>query len=62
MRVVVSALRGEIFAERGALMVPHPGVIVGLAAPVQFPDRRDPRSGGRQGIAKHPIATADNAT
>src|SRR5258706_979321 len=48
MRVVENAFRGEVRAERGPLMVAHPGVIVGLGAPVQLPDRRDPRSGGRQ--------------
>src|SRR5258706_15938847 len=48
MRVVENAFRGEVRAERGPLMVAHPGVIVGLGAPVQLPDRRYPRSGGRQ--------------
>src|SRR5258706_8722245 len=48
MRVVENAFRGEVRAERGPLMVPHQGVIVGRGAPVQLPDRRDPRSGGRQ--------------
>src|SRR5215475_10665551 len=48
MRVVVSALRSEVRAERGPLVVAHPAVVVGLPMPVQLPDRSDPRSGGRQ--------------
>src|SRR6266851_114036 len=48
MRVVESAFRSEVRAERRALTVAHPRVIVGLAAPVQLSDRGDPRSGGRQ--------------
>src|SRR5258707_15603122 len=49
MRVVESAFRSEVRAERRALTVAHPRVIVGLAAPVQLSDRGDPRSGGWQG-------------
>src|SRR5260221_7315973 len=49
MRVVESAFRSEVRAERRALTVAHPRVIVGLAAPVQLSDRGDPRSGGGQG-------------
>src|SRR5260221_12301140 len=48
MRVVESAFRTEVRAERGALTVAHPRVIVGLAAPVQLSDRGDPRSRGWQ--------------
>src|SRR5258707_1969218 len=48
MRVVESAFRSEVRAERRALTVAHPRVIVGLAAPVQLSDRGDPRSGGWQ--------------
>ncbi len=43
MRVVVTALRGEVVAELRPLMIAHPGVVVGLAAPVQCPDAADPR-------------------
>src|SRR5258707_10565162 len=48
MRVVESAFRSEVRAERRALTVAHPRVIVGLAAAVQLSDRGDPRSGGWQ--------------
>ena len=47
MRVVVTALRGEVVAELRPPVVAHPRVVVGVADSVQLPARGNPRRDGR---------------